>query len=178
MSHRKVPPTRLSNMSHKIIKSILTFYFLACPSLPRQLEGDTDNCHPKHRHTDKDCGELQEVFTEVQECSWTGKTTVALMRWEFEFFDDFYFKDCPDCECEHIEFFDGRDSSSESLGRFCGSTPPEGLVTSGKYVSFTIKAGNTSKIHLKYKATYSGGEYLIIQPYLQSILDILFQDRS
>lgn len=133
-----------------------------CPSLPRQLEGDVDNCHPKHRHTDKDCGELQEVFNEEQDCYWSGKTTAPLMRWEFEFLDDFYFKECPDCSCEYIEFFDGQNSSSNSLGRFCGSNPPDDLVTSGKYVSFTIKAGNTSKIHLKYKAKYSGGEYSTI----------------
>jgi len=127
-----------------------------CPTLARQLEGDKDNCHPKQRHTNQDCGELHKVFNEEQECSWYGKTA-ALKRWEFEFLDGLRFKDCPDCSCEYIEFFDGRNSSSESLGRFCGSTIPDDVLTSGKYVSFIIKAGNTSEVHLKYKATIRGG---------------------
>ena len=135
------------------------FLLSECSTLARQLEADTDNCHPKQKHKDQDCGELHKVFSEEQRCSFYGET-VSLKRWEFRFLDDFYFKDCPGCSCEYIEFFDGRNSSSESLGRFCGSTKPhDGVKTSGKYVSFIIKAGNTSEVHVKYKATFSGGKH-------------------
>jgi len=118
------------------------------------LEGDTDKCKRKDRRKDIGCGQLHKVFNEEQECSWYGKTA-TFMTWEFEFLNDFRFKDCPGCTCEYIEFFDGRNSSSESLGRFCGSTKPDDVSSSGKYVSFIIKAGKTSEVHFKFKGTFS-----------------------
>jgi len=124
-----------------------------CPTLARVLERDTDCSSFKKKFRDIGCGELHKVFNEEQECSWFGKTK-TMWTWEFEFINDFHFKDCPGCSCEYIEFFDGRNSSSESLGRFCGSTKPDEVLTSGKYMSFTIKAGNTSEVHLKYKGKF------------------------
>lgn len=36
-----------------------------------------------------------------------------------------------DCDNEYIEFFDGIFANSSSLGKFCGSNPPPGILTSG-----------------------------------------------
>ena len=135
-----------------------TFLVSECPTLPRKLVGSRKSCGLKRRKIDRNCGELYITFLDEQKCSWYGETTV-FRRWEFDFLDEFRFKKCPGCSCEYIEFFDGRDSSSESLGRFCGSDKPDDVKTSGKYMSFKIKAGKSTVVHFKYRGTYSGGTF-------------------
>ncbi|XP_063314268.1 tolloid-like protein 1 isoform X2 [Pelobates fuscus] len=70
-------------------------------------------------------------------------------------FQTFEVEEEADCGYDYIELFDGYDTSAIRLGRFCGSGPPEEIVSTGDAVLIHFHTDDTiSKkgFHIRYKS--------------------------
>ncbi|RXM97483.1 Tolloid-like protein 1 [Acipenser ruthenus] len=68
-------------------------------------------------------------------------------------FQTFEVEEEADCGYDYMELFDGYDSTSQRLGRFCGSGPPEEIYTTGDAVLLHFHSDDTiSKkgFHIRY----------------------------
>ena len=62
------------------------------------------------------------------------------------------------CSEEYIQFFDGLGVNATSLGRFCGTTPPRPIVTTGLQARVVFLASDEHPDHLRgVRVTYSIG---------------------
>ncbi|KAK1175725.1 tolloid-like protein 1 isoform X1 [Acipenser oxyrinchus oxyrinchus] len=71
-------------------------------------------------------------------------------------FQTFEVEEEADCGYDYMELFDGYDSTSQRLGRFCGSGPPEEIYTAGDAVLLHFHSDDTiSKkgFHIRYTST-------------------------
>ncbi|XP_041119113.1 dorsal-ventral patterning tolloid-like protein 1 isoform X2 [Polyodon spathula] len=71
-------------------------------------------------------------------------------------FQTFEVEEEADCGYDYVELFDGYDSTSQRLGRFCGSGPPEEIYTAGDAVLLHFHSDDTiSKkgFHIRYTST-------------------------
>ena len=61
-----------------------------------------------------------------------------------------------DCNEEYLEFFNGGGVDDTSLGRFCGSTPPPPIATTGLEARVVFRASEEHPDHLRgVRVTYS-----------------------
>ncbi|KAK6493301.1 dorsal-ventral patterning tolloid-like protein 1 [Huso huso] len=71
-------------------------------------------------------------------------------------FQTFEVEEEADCGYDYMELFNGYDSTSQRLGRFCGSGPPEEIYTAGDAVLLHFHSDDTiSKkgFHIRYTST-------------------------
>ena len=60
------------------------------------------------------------------------------------------------CSEEYIQFFDGLSNNATSLGKFCGTTPPAPIATSGLGANVVFVASDEHPDHLRgVRITYS-----------------------
>ena len=65
-------------------------------------------------------------------------------------------QDCSDCGCDYIELRDGDRSTSSIIGRYCSSTMPSKIISTGNqlYVKFVTDGSNQ---YSGFKATFRKG---------------------
>ncbi|XP_064472120.1 cubilin-like [Ornithodoros turicata] len=76
-------------------------------------------------------------------------------------FEDFELESGRSCRWDYVEIFDGPDDSSELKGRFCGSTGPQHIKSSGSRMFVRFKSDG-SNAHRGFNAVYiaaCGGRY-------------------
>ena len=59
------------------------------------------------------------------------------------------------CTADYVEVLDGRYSTSESKGRFCGYSTPADIRSSDRYMWVRFRADMTRSYHDGFKATYT-----------------------
>ncbi|KAG8592594.1 hypothetical protein GDO81_000555 [Engystomops pustulosus] len=87
------------------------------------------------------------------DCEWLLVTERGL-RVELSF-PTFEVEEEADCGYDYMELFDGHDTSAMRLGRFCGSGPPEEIISSGDAILIHFHTDDTiSKkgFHIRYKS--------------------------
>ena len=75
----------------------------------------------------------QERFPSDVSCTWL--ITVPDGKIVRLGFHKFHLRKRAACQLDFVEVLDGKDSYSESKGRFCGSEPPEVIWSSGRYMT-------------------------------------------
>ena len=96
------------------------------------------------------------------ECAWNVKIPQTGENYDDHIIFSFDFMDVEwglDCWADVVEIFDGKDSSSTSLGTFCGQDIPPDTMTSGLngYVKFTSDSSITGKgFHLTFNMNCGG----------------------
>ena len=75
-------------------------------------------------------------------------------------FNAFELEPHQECTYDHVEIFDGDDSASRTLGKFCGAKVPEPIVTSSNkmYMTFYSDASVQRK---GFHATHTAGTVYI-----------------
>lgn len=70
-------------------------------------------------------------------------------------FPTFEVEEEADCGYDYMELFDGHDTSAMRLGRYCGSGPPEEIISTGDAILIHFHTDDTiSKkgFHIRYKS--------------------------
>lgn len=69
-------------------------------------------------------------------------------------FETFDLERSEDCEADYVEVYDSINAFGESMGRFCGSTIPEPLKSSGPYMAVRFKTNGSGR-YPGFKANFS-----------------------
>lgn len=69
-------------------------------------------------------------------------------------FESFDLESSKDCEADYVEVYDSITTFGELMGRFCGSTIPEPLKSSGQYMAVKFKTNGNGR-YPGFKASYS-----------------------
>ena len=59
------------------------------------------------------------------------------------------------CTADYVEVLDGSNSHSDSKGRFCGSSPPDDIQSSGRYMWVRFRADMTKSYYEGFQATFT-----------------------
>ena len=62
------------------------------------------------------------------------------------------------CTSDYVEIRDGKDSYSESKGRFCGYNKPEDIRSSGRYMRVSFRSDSLSSYYDGFRATFTAEE--------------------
>lgn len=81
-------------------------------------------------------------YENKEDCDWLIWADEDNYRVRFRFVS-FEVEDETECGYDSVEVFDGRDSSSEKLGKFCGNSIPPEFVSSGRYLLIRFKTDDT-----------------------------------
>ncbi|CAH1246036.1 LPA [Branchiostoma lanceolatum] len=87
------------------------------------------------------------------DCAW--KITVGEGKTVSITFDAFDIEDEPSCGYDYVEIFDGMDSNAESMGRFCGSTLPASMTSTGNSLLVVFRSDSSvtaSGFKISYQA--------------------------
>ena len=73
-------------------------------------------------------------------------------------------QDCSNCGCDYIELRDGDRSTSSIIGRYCSSTMPSKIISTGNqlYVKFVTDGSNQ---YSGFKATFRKGIHSLFKTY-------------
>ena len=71
-------------------------------------------------------------------------------------FDEFHLEPSRDSTCaDYVEIRDGKESYSESKGRFCGLNKPEDIRSSGRYMRVSFRSDSVSSSDNGFRATFT-----------------------
>ena len=92
-------------------------------------------------------------YSNDADCSFTLKSPNSLdaIVLTFETFD---LEPSEACGADYVEVYDSMNAFGESMGRFCGSTIPEPLKSSGRYMVVRFKTNGSGR-YSGFKAYYS-----------------------
>ncbi|XP_076317965.1 tolloid-like protein 1 [Tachypleus tridentatus] len=141
-----------------ICKNTIGSYMCACHNgfILHENKHDCKEGSCTHHITDP-VGEISspnypDYYPSRKECAWLFTTTpghrIKLL------FDDFELEPHQECTYDHIALYDGENTDSSTLGRFCGSKVPHPILASSNrmYMIFTSDASVQRK---GFKATHS-----------------------
>ena len=74
-------------------------------------------------------------------------------------FNDFELEPHQECTYDHIEVFDGGDTSFPSLGKFCGAKLPDPIIATGNEMFMTFYS-DASVQRKGFHASYSTGKVM------------------
>ena len=70
-------------------------------------------------------------------------------------FDRFDLEWTSDCTADYVEVLDGSTRFSRSEGRFCGSTLPPNVLSTGRYMRVRFRSDSEHSYYLGFKATFT-----------------------
>ena len=70
-------------------------------------------------------------------------------------FDRFDLEWTPGCSADYVEVLDGSTRYSRSKGRFCGSSLPEDVLSTGRYMRVRFRSDSAYSYYLGFKATFT-----------------------
>ena len=80
-----------------------------------------------------------------------------IVRLSFESFD---LEWSSECTADYVEVRDGSSRYSRSKGRFCGSTVPEDVFSTGRYMHVRFRSDSEYSFYLGFKATFTAEDKL------------------
>ena len=75
-------------------------------------------------------------------------------------FDRFDLEWTSGCTADYVEVLDGSTIFSRSKGRFCGSTLPQDVLSTGRYMRVRFRSDSEHSYYLGFKATFTAEDKL------------------
>ena len=88
-------------------------------------------------------------------------------------FDRFDLEWSSECTADYVEVHDGISRYSRSKGRFCGSTIPEDVLSTGRYMYVRFRSDSEYSFYEGFKATFTAEEKSSKWKMLTLIINIL-----
>ena len=101
----------------------------------------------------KDSNNYGTEYPPDSSCDWV--ITVPAPKIVRLSFDRFDLEWSSECTADYVEVLDGRTTFSESKGRFCGSSIPEDILSTSRFMRVQFRSDSEYSYYLGFKATFT-----------------------